>query len=279
MFGHFHRFRGVVAIASVGVVTACAGAESTATAAAEMACPELGGSVDPMLLSYSDDAAANGRIRAFLSATRGLYDAALEMERMASDACARIRNESGEPTQASSGLSACDALLTDLAMLARNGIEIRVSVATPRCKPSAERRDRCSASCGTSSGAECTSVCEAQAAIYGDCTLPGVSIAVSHETERLLKLARALERHLPNLFYAEMALGKRLTEHGKTLVSVAGKLPADVNEAGPHAMACVSLAATSAAKSFARLETVLAVCSKATASLNPEVHASEARVP
>lgn len=248
--------------------------------AAAILCPELGGSVDVLELSYSDDPIANGRLKAFVATARGFADAVLEMESHAIGACQRITSDLGVVVQENpkSIEQACAPVRAAVERMASIGVEIRVSLVTPRCGPDARREARCAAICSTSPK-ECAVLCSAQAALYAQCTLPAVSVAASSDLEEVVKLARSLEENLPSLLYAEIALGKRLANHAQQMVVISSRLPGDLKGAGPRGMACAALAATTTGKALARLKAVVDQSAAAIAKLEPEEHPSTRGTP
>jgi hypothetical protein len=243
-------------------------------------CPELGGSVDVLELPYSDDPLANGRLKAFVATARGFADAVLEMESLAIGACQRITSDLGVVVKENpkSIEEACAPVRTAIERMASIGVEIRVSLVTPKCGPDARREARCSAMCSTSPK-ECAVLCSAQAALYAQCTLPAVSVAASSELEDVVKLARSLEENLPSLLYAEIALGKRLANHAEQIVFISSRLPGDLKGAGPRGVACAALAATTTGKAVARLKAVVDQSAAAIAKLDPEEHPSTRGAP
>jgi hypothetical protein len=159
--------------------------------------------------------------------------------------------------------------------LAQAGVELRIAIAPPRCQADAARQAQCASACA-GSGPECAAVCQLQSELYGRCSLPGISVAASSEAGDVVALARALERHLPGLVYAQLALGKRLSKQGSVLVEVGARLPADLRQAGPRGLACVGLATTTLGKSVAHMNNVVSSSLSLTASLDPEISGMEA---
>jgi hypothetical protein len=243
-----------------------------------LVCPELAGEADLLQMSFTADPAANGRIRAFVAAARALYDATSEMERLAQDACRRMTSDIGVPVDASARTleHACAPVLRAINHVFSSGIQLKVAIAEPRCGTDANREQQCGSLCG-SDGAECRAMCKAQAAIYAQCSMPSVSVAVSGNFSEAIALAKTLERNLPSLLYAELALGRRLAAHAEAIVRVSMKLPNDIQGAEPRGIACVALAATTTGKSVAHLEALLSTSSALTArweaatALIPEV--------
>lgn len=267
---HLRSLLALLVLAAPG----CAGSSGATDTAEELACPELGGSVDPLEHAYSDDPSASGRIRAFVATTRGLADAVLEMERLATDSCRRMARDLGVLAASPTSVrDACAPVHASLSRTLASGVEIRIALVAPKCDPESTREARCGSLCPSSSP-ECQSLCQAQAALYAECTLPAVSVAISSQTADALALASTLERNLPPLLYAEFALGKRLAGHAGALAALATRLPQDVSSAGPRGVACVALSAALVGKAVVRFNEALNESQKATALLAPEVHPS-----
>jgi hypothetical protein len=269
---------GIVLLAAAGPLGCQTAPSSLPEAAQQVLCPELSSGVDLLQLSYSDDPAANGRIRAFVSAVRGLYDVSIEMERQAADACRRMSHDLGYPPMPADAPldKLCEPIKTTVAGLTAAGIEIRISIAPPHCDVDADRGQRCGSTCASAAGnaGECTLLCKAQADLYARCTLPSVTVAASIGGQNVERLAHTIEDNFPSLLYAEIALGRRLVDNVETLVTTSTRLPNDVKSAGEHGVACAALAAVLTAKAAGRLHSVLTTCASTTATLNPEIHAS-----
>jgi hypothetical protein len=244
--------------------------------AESIACPELGGTADLLELSYSDDPVVNGRIRAFVATSRGLADVVMEMERFAIDACDHMRRDlgAGPALPVTSVQQVCEPVRAAIARMQAAGVEIRISLVSPSCGTDSARSSRCSSYCAPSLP-ECAKLCSAQGALYAECTLPAVSVAISSQAAEVVRLAQTLEQHLPTLLFAEIALGRRLVEHAAALVALSASLPRDVSHAGTRGVACVTVGASLVAKAASRLNDVVGASSSATALLDPEVHPSE----
>lgn len=241
--------------------------EDAADRAASFVCPELGGAADPLEVSYSADPAADGRLRAFVATARGMYDLALEMERLAANACRRIAEDMGWALpRGTDDLAACRPLEELLTDLPRRGVELDVSLVEPRCEEDVRRSERCRALCGAG-GSACDELCSSQAALYAECTLPAIRVTASTNSEDLVDLVCALEAHLPGLLYAELALGRRLSARAEDLARLAARLPADLGHAGPRGLACATFAATIVGKSARRLVLLLNATSRSTGEL------------
>jgi hypothetical protein len=245
-----------------------------------LVCPELSGSADLLEIPYSDDPAANGRIRAFVAATRGLADLVLDMEQTAVSACSRMSRDTGlgEAPAGASVDQACDPIRKALGALATSGVELRISFVAPSCSSDTRREARCTAVCAGASQ-DCAALCAMQGALYAACTLPAVSVAASSDLPEIVRMARTLEENLPTLLYAEIALGRRLAEQAQALAAVATRLPADVAHAGPRGIACATLAAGTVGKAASRLTAVVGASETTVALLDPEAHPSAKKVP
>jgi hypothetical protein len=201
------------------------------------------------------------------------------MERLAMDSCRRMSRDLGVLAAAVTTVrEACAPVHAALSRSIAAGIEIRIALVAPKCDPEASRETRCNTLC-PSQAPECQSLCQAQAALYAQCTLPAVSVAISSETADALLLARTLEQNLPSLLYAEVALGKRLVTHAGTLATLSARLPNDLAAAGPRGVTCATISATLVGKALARLNEALNESAKATALLDPEVHPSSSVTP
>jgi modification target Cys-rich repeat protein len=119
-------------------------------------CPKLTGNVDPMNLSFSANARADVKVRAFVAAARDLADVSVQMEAEATEACRRIGADLGmapgeltsqgnEPGD--SARTACNAVAARIDAMLRQGAQVRVAVQPPRCSASMDARARCSGSC------------------------------------------------------------------------------------------------------------------------------------
>jgi hypothetical protein len=266
----------IAVVVCAGALPGCPARTELPDSAQALVCPELAGSVDLLQVSFSADPAADGRIRAFLSAARGLYDVALDMQSLAADACRRMGHDLGQPAPpADASLEAlCEPVRASLTHLAASGVEVRVSIAAPRCGADGERASRCTATCGHGAGAaDCEPLCKAQAELYGRCSMPSVAAAASSGGEDVLRLVRTLEENLPSLLYAELALGRRLLSHAEVIVAMSGRLPNDVKSAGERGVACTALAATLTVKAAAKLKSVVGTSAATVAVLDPEMHA------
>ncbi len=261
---------------ATGGAGAGAGGAPADVAAQRLLCPELGGNVDPLEVSYSDKPSADAQLRALVSAVRGVSDATLEIERRAVESCQRIRRDVGAPeVPTNSTLDVqCAPIHAIVAKAREDGISVAISVAPPRCSADTARAGKCAASTAAAAAAnrpETGSLCEAEAIVYSRCSLPAVTFGASRSTEDLAKLGKSLEENLPSLLYAEYALARRLSAHVETIAQTAPKLATEIGEAGPHGLACMGLSVATSARSAERLKSFLSATQKLLADLSPEI--------
>jgi hypothetical protein len=91
-------------------------------------------------------------------------------------------------------------------------------------------------------------------------------VAVSSNVQAAIDLAATLERNLPTLLYAELALGQRLLDHAEGVVRISTKLSSDLKSADPRGIACLTLAANMTGKTAAHLQALLSASSEVSAS-------------
>lgn len=120
------------------------------------ACPKLTGNADPMTMSFSANAKADVKVRAFVAAARDLADVSVQMEGEAAEACRRIGQDLGmQPSELASRSDepggsaqvACNAVGARIDAMLRQGAQIRVSVQPPQCSANFDARARCSGTC------------------------------------------------------------------------------------------------------------------------------------
>ncbi len=119
------------------------------------ACPELSPNVDAFSASLSADARANGKVRAFVQASKDLAAASLTLELETAAACRRIGADLGvgpgemaprdEPGGQASG--ACGPVAARVDAILRGGAGVRVAVTPPSCQANVQADARCRASC------------------------------------------------------------------------------------------------------------------------------------
>jgi hypothetical protein len=269
------RFGGIASFAALSFAAGCQSPPATPGEAAEAAlCPELAGHVDPLEVPFTDKPGTDARIRAFVAAARGLRDVTTRIEQLAIDACTRMRHDLGAPDAPADAsiVVQCEPVRALIAKLIADGIQVRISVAAPRCEADTKRQARCSAVSQTGGGAETQVLCNAEAAMYARCSLPSITFASSPSGEQAARLGKTLEDNLPGLLYAEMALAGRLFDHTQRMVAASARVTAEVKDAGPHGLACIGLASVVTAKSAERLQQFYAGAAALFASLDPEIH-------
>ncbi|MBX3228769.1 MAG: hypothetical protein KIT84_39850 [Labilithrix sp.] len=260
-------------------LAACAaprnGGEAASPDAEALLCPELGGNSDPLEANYADTPEANAQIRAFVAAARGLSDVTLEIERRAIDTCRRIRKDIGAPDAPVNAPidTQCEPVRAAIEKLLKEGVELRIAIAPPRCEDDGARKGRCNSVAG-SAGAEAGVLCESQSLVYARCTLPAVSFASSRNADEVVRLGRSLEENLPPMLYADMALGRRLVSNVEQIAVASAKLTSQLKNVGPHGAACVGLAGAVTAKAAERLRVFLAASGALVLSLDPEIVSS-----
>jgi len=105
--------------------------------------------------------------------------------------------------------------------------------------------------------AECNASCNARADFQASCTPALVSVTASQNADMALRLARTLQINLPQLIHAELALGKRLTQSARVVISVGSNLPQVVGQAGAQALACVAAASNASVNASLRIDVSL----------------------
>lgn len=278
-----------VALAGAALTSATAGCSQGSEAppmdatTQRLLCPELGGNVDPLEVSYADKPSADAQLRALVSAVRGVSDATLAIEKRAVETCQRIRKDLGAPdVAANASLDVqCAPIHDAIAKAQAEGIAVRIAVAPPRCQPDGARGGKCSASAAAAGRPETAALCEAASIVYSRCSMPSVTFGASRTTEDIVKLGRSLEDNLPSFLYAEYALAERLANHVETIAETAPKLATGLGDVGPHGLACVGLSVTASARSAARLKSFLGASQKLLAALSPEIagHEKEKETP
>lgn len=120
-----------------------------------------------------------------------------------------------------------------------------------------------------SADAECNATCNAHANLNAQCTPAQVQLYGQPNTEMAQRLFATLHTNLPNLLYAQWALGQRVAQDAQVVVQVGGHLPRVVGNAGLQGLACIGAAASAAAQASARIN----VSVRASASVSGRVGA------
>jgi hypothetical protein len=120
-----------------------------------------------------------------------------------------------------------------------------------------------------SADAECNASCRAHANVQASCTPPVVQVQVSQGVEMAARLAATLQANLPQLLYAQIALGQRLIGDVQIVVDVGRQLPRIVGQAGAQALACIAAASEASIQASASIN----VSIQASASVSGRVGA------
>jgi hypothetical protein len=118
-------------------------------------CPEMGGSANAMAAVYTDNAQMNGKIRAFVQASKDLAGVAAQAEAQAAEACMRIGADLGIPASAMAprdepggrAKGACEPVAAQIDMILQSGLRFTATVTPPQCQASAQAQAECSGSC------------------------------------------------------------------------------------------------------------------------------------
>lgn len=149
------------------VLLACNGFGEGGLAGA--ACPELTGGGSVLSASFTGDARANAKIRAFVQASKDLAGLSLQAEADAAAACRRMAQDLGIPPQQTAARDeaggqasgACGAVGARIDAILRAGVGVQVSATPPRCQASVGAEAECQGSCSASvTPAEIVARCE-----------------------------------------------------------------------------------------------------------------------
>jgi hypothetical protein len=149
----WHRLFSVTTALTAGAL--CADCGEFSRQAGLAACPELSPNVDAFSASLSADARANGKVRAFVQASKDLAAASTTLEFETAAACRRIGADLGlapgqmAPQDGPGGQAsgACAAVSARIDAILRGGAGVRVSVTPPNCQANVQADARCRASC------------------------------------------------------------------------------------------------------------------------------------
>jgi hypothetical protein len=121
-----------------------------------------------------------------------------------------------------------------------------------------------------SADAECNASCRAHANVQAQCTAPQVQVQVSQNVDMAARLAATLQANLPQLLYAQLAMGQRLLGDVQVVVDVGAQLPRIVGQAGAQALACIAAAGDASIQASASIK----VSVQASASVTGRVGAT-----
>jgi hypothetical protein len=105
-----------------------------------------------------------------------------------------------------------------------------------------------------SADAQCQASCHAHADVRAQCTPAEVQIQVSQNTQATAALAATLQANLPQLLFAQIALGQRLIGDINTVVRIGQDMPQIVGAAGAQALACIAAATDATISASVRVE-------------------------
>ncbi len=118
-----------------------------------------------------------------------------------------------------------------------------------------------------SADAECNASCNAHADLTAQCSQAQVQLYGQPSFDMAARLFATLQANLPNLLYAQMALGQRVIGDAQTVVQVGAALPKVVGDAGLEGLSCIAASANAAAQASARIN----VSVRASASVSGRV--------
>ena len=120
-----------------------------------VACPELAANVNASGAMYTERAELNGKIAAFVSATKDLMSVAVRAESEATEACMRIGRDIGltdvqmAPRDEAGGhaAGACGAVAARMDAILSSGLRFQARVVPPYCQADANAYGACSGEC------------------------------------------------------------------------------------------------------------------------------------
>jgi hypothetical protein len=239
------------------------------------ACPALRPEASALDMSFSSNAAVNGKVRTFVQAAKDMAWISGQMEAEVASACRRMGSDLGVPPhqmQSSKGpggaaAGACEPVAATIDAILQQGIRLWVTVGPPQCQANASAMSRCSGACDVNTDAECRASCQAHANVHASCKPAVVNVRVMQGAERAGALVATLQANMPALIHAQLALGKRLANDAQVVAKVGANLPRVVGDAGAQALACIGAGADIAAKASVRLN----VSVRASATLSARV--------
>jgi hypothetical protein len=237
------------------------------------ACPALRPEVSALDTKMSANAQVDGKVRAFVQASKDMAWVSGQLEAEVASACRRIGADLGIPPhqmQPSKGLGgaaagACEPVAATIDAILRQGIRLWITVVPPQCQANASAMSRCGGACNVSADAECAASCQAHANVHASCKPAHVGVRVMQGADQAGALVATLQANLPSLIHAQMALGQRLANDAKVVAQVGANLPKVVGNAGAQALACIGAGADVAAKASVRLNVSLRASTTVTA--------------
>jgi len=122
------------------------------------ACPAMTRG-DPLEQTYSANARANAKVRAFVAASADLVNVSVAAENLAADACRRMGHDLGvadaqmsvaDPSREEPGQgarAACGAVSARIDQILGAGVTLRVDARPPQCQANLDAKARCDGTC------------------------------------------------------------------------------------------------------------------------------------
>ncbi|HZO11792.1 MAG TPA: hypothetical protein VFB62_00985 [Polyangiaceae bacterium] len=193
-------------------------------------CPALRSDSDALDAQVSSEPGENGRLRAFLQASKDVNWAASRVEHLAATACRRIGADLGMqqsdmlPRKGPGGaaLGACDPVAARIDAVMRQGIRPWVIVQPAQCQANMSAYQRCAGRCDVNTDPVCNASCRAHANVNAACQQAVVTVRQGHGGDQAATLIATLEANLPALVEAQTTVGQRVLNDA-VAVAQAGK--------------------------------------------------------
>jgi hypothetical protein len=223
---------------------ACKGGSKTVSG--EQACPALRGEVSALDEGFGGGA-LEGKVRAFVQASKDMDWASTQVEHLAADACRRIGEDLGmpdsqmQPQKGPGGIAAgaCGPVALQLDAVLRQGVRLWVTVVPAQCQPNAGAWQRCGGVCDVNADAECRASCQAHANVHASCRQGQVSVRASSDPAQAASLISTLNANVPSLIEAEQTLGQRLLNDATAVAQVGTNLGRTAKDADSKARSCI----------------------------------------
>jgi hypothetical protein len=258
-------------VLALAVLAGCNGSKTAGVAA----CAELGAEADTLDASFSSDALANGRVRAFVQAAKDSVWTAATLEQEVADACRRIGHDIGltdghmRPANGPGGFAAgaCEPVALSLDTAIRQGLRLWVTIQPPTCTPNGNAWNRCASRCDANRDPDCSASCHAHANVHATCEPARVSVRAMHGGENAGPLLATLQANLPTLVHAQVAFGQRLQPEVQTVAQVGARLRRSVVDAGGKAADCAGAGADAVGQAMMGLSVSLRASTLVTSRL------------
>jgi hypothetical protein len=222
----------------------CKGGGAAATG--KEACDGLKGEVSALDETYGGGV-VEGKVRAFVQATKDMDWASTQVEHLAADACRRIGQDLGmadnqmQPQKGPGGIAAgsCGPVALQLDAVLRQGVRLWVTVVPAQCQPNMGAWQRCGGVCDVNADPECRASCQAHANVHASCRQGQVSVRASTGGEQAAALIATLNANMAALIEAEQTTGQRLLNDAGAIAQVGGSLGRSSKDADSKARACI----------------------------------------